>query len=214
MIILNKYIKYLSDKTKNEPFVDRLKIKFRPLIFPIELLLSYIDKNDVIFDIGCGSGQFALLAVYFKKIKKIYGVEISDALIKNANDLFKKHTIDVAYNFTKFNGKELPKNINLCNKIFLNDVLHHIPQKNQILFLKEIFNNIDENAIFILKDIDASSLLVYFNKLHDIVFAGEVGNELKFTEAIRILKEIGFKIIDTDKRNIAVYPHYTIVCKK
>ena len=210
----NKYIKYLNDKTKDESFVDRLKIKFRPLIFPIQLLLEQVNESDVVFDIGCGSGQFSLLAVHFKKVKKIRGIEIKKELVTNANRLFKKHAPDIDYNFIQYNGNTLPKEISLCTKIFLNDVLHHIPQEKQIGFLKEIYTSMDDGATFILKDINASSPLVYFNKLHDIIFAGEIGKELTFDNALNILKEIGFKIIATDKRNIAVYPHYTIICKK
>ena len=210
----NKYIKYLSDKTKDESFIDRLKIKFRPLIFPVDLLLNVIDKQDVIFDIGCGSGQFSLLAVHFKNVKKVFGIEINEVLVNNANNLFIKHAPNIEYNFIQYNGNTLPKEISLCTKIFLNDVLHHIPQEKQVSFLKEIYASMDDDATFILKDINASTPLVYFNKLHDIIFAGEIGKELKFEDALSILKEIGFKIIATDKRNIAVYPHYTIICKK
>lgn len=213
-MIKNKYIAYLSDKTRDESFIDRLKIKFRPLIFPIELLLEQIKESDTIFDIGCGSGQFSLLAVHFKKVKNVFGIEIKNDLVVNANNLFKKHTSNVDYKFIQYNGNTLPKEISTSNKIFLNDVLHHIPQENQIDFLTEIYNEMDAEATFILKDINAESPLVYFNKLHDIIFAGEIGKELKFNEALKVLKEIGFEIIDTDRRNIAVYPHYTIICKK
>ena len=213
-MIKNKYIAYLSDKTRDESFIDRLKIKFRPLIFPIELLLEQIKESDTIFDIGCGSGQFSLLAVHFKKVKNVFGIEIKNDLVVNANNLFKKHTSNVDYKFIQYNGNTLPKEISISNKIFLNDVLHHIPQENQIDFLTEIYNEMDAEATFILKDINAESPLVYFNKLHDIIFAGEIGKELKFNEALKVLKEIGFEIIDTDRRNIAVYPHYTIICKK
>jgi SAM-dependent methyltransferase len=210
----NKYITYLSNKTKDESFINRLKIKFRPLIFPIELLLEQIDESDTVFDIGCGSGQFSLLAVHFRKIKKVYGIEIDNELVVNANNLFEKHVKDVDYKFIQYNGNTLPDEVSLSSKIFLNDVLHHIPKEQQISFLKKIYDAMDSDAVFILKDINASSPLVYFNKLHDIIFAGEIGKELKFNSALNILKEIGFKIISTDKRNIAVYPHYTIICKK
>lgn len=210
----NKYISYLSDKTKDESFIDRLKIKFRPLIFPIELLLNQVQESDTVFDIGCGSGQFSLLAVHFKKVKKVYGIEISQKLVDNANNLFEKHVKDVEYSFIQYNGDKLPEEIGTSSKVFLNDVLHHIPKNKQTNFLEEIYNSLNKDAVFILKDIDASSLLVYCNKLHDIIFAGEIGNELKFENALEILKKIGFKILMTDKRNIAVYPHYTIICKK
>ena len=210
----NKYISYLNDKTKDESFVDRLKIKFRPLIFPIELLLEQVNESDVVFDIGCGSGQFSLLAVHFKKIKKVFGIEIKNELVENANNLFKKHTENIDYKFIQYNGNTLPDEVSLSTKIFLNDVLHHIPQNQQIDFLKKIYNAMGPDSVFILKDINASTPLVYFNKLHDIIFAGEIGKELKYEDALKVLRKIGFKILKTDRRNIAVYPHYTIICKK
>jgi SAM-dependent methyltransferase len=210
----NKYINYLSDKVKNESFIDRLKIKFRPLIFPVELLLNQLNASDTIFDIGCGSGQFSLLAVHFKKIKKVYGLEIQESLVANATNLFKKHTSGISYKFVQYKGKSLPNEIELCTKVFLNDVLHHIPPAEQIPFIKEIYTKVQPGTVFILKDIDASSPLVYFNKLHDIVFSGEIGKEISFENAIKIVEDIGFKITATDKRNIAVYPHYTIICEK
>ena len=214
MMFVNKYIKYLNDKTKNETLVDRLKIKFRPLIFPIELLLNKLDKNDIIFDIGCGSGQFSLLAVHFKEISNVYGVEVKKKLVDNANNLFRKYTNDIKYKFIEYNGSSMPNEITHCNKVFLNDVLHHIPKENQIIFLQEIFDKISEGTIFVLKDIDASSLLVYFNKLHELIFAGEIGKELRIDMAIKALEKIGYQIISTSKKNIAVYPHYIITCKK
>ncbi len=210
----NKYITYLNDKTKDESFIDRLKIKFRPLIFPIGLLLEQLEEKDIIFDIGCGSGQFSLLAAHFKKIKKVYGIEIKKELVANANNLFKKHLSDVDYNFIQYNGTTFPNEIASSTKIFLNDVLHHIPENVQIDFLKNIYAAMSPGAIFILKDINASTPLVYFNKLHDLIFAGEIGKELKYEVALASLQDIGFEIIKTDKRNIAVYPHYTIICKK
>jgi len=210
----NKYITYLNDKTKDESFIDRLKIKFRPLIFPIGLLLEQLEEKDIIFDIGCGSGQFSLLAAHFKKIKKVYGIEIKKELVANANNLFKKHLSDVDYNFIQYNGTTFPNEITSSTKIFLNDVLHHIPENVQIDFLKNIYAAMSPGAIFILKDINASTPLVYFNKLHDLIFAGEIGKELKYEVALASLQDIGFEIIKTDKRNIAVYPHYTIICKK
>ena len=210
----NKYISYLNDKTKDESFVDRLKIKFRPLIFPIELLLEQVNESDIVFDIGCGSGQFSLLAVHFKKIKKVFGIEIKNELVENANNLFKKHTKNIDYKFIQYNGNTLPSEVGLFTKVFLNDVLHHIPQNQQIDFLKKIYNAMDSEAVFILKDINASTPLVYFNKLHDIIFAGEIGKELRYEHALKVLQEIGFEIIKTDRRNIVVYPHYTIICKK
>lgn len=210
----NKYLNYLSDKTKNEPFIDRLKIKFRPLIFPMDFLLDQVNETDTIFDIGCGSGQFSLLAVHFKKVNKVYGVEIHKNLVDNATNLFNKNTKRINFSFMQYDGNKFPYQIKTCSKVFLNDVLHHIPKENQINFLKNIYISLSTDTVFILKDIDASSMFVYFNKLHDFIFAGEVGNEFKFEKIQNVLRQIGFKILKTKRENIAVYPHYTIICKK
>ncbi|QHI35238.1 tRNA (cmo5U34)-methyltransferase [Kordia antarctica] len=210
----NKYLTYLSDKAKDESFVDRLKIKFRPLIFPMESLLSHLEETDSFFDIGCGSGQFALLVHHFKNVQKISGIEIKEELVKNANALFSKHAPKADAKFVKYDGIHFPETIKNYNKVFLNDVLHHVPQKVQTDFLKKIYESISDDTVFVLKDIDAASPLVYFNKIHDLVFSREIGRELTCKAAKETLETIGFKILAVEKKTIAVYPHYTIICKK
>ena len=66
----------------------------------------------------------------------------------------------------------------------------------------------------IFKDVDASSPLVYVNKLHDLIFAQEIGNEISFEKAKSLLIDNGLQIIEQEKRTTYVYPHYTIVAKK
>jgi 2-polyprenyl-3-methyl-5-hydroxy-6-metoxy-1,4-benzoquinol methylase len=210
----NKYLTYLSDKAKDESFVDRLKIKFRPLIFPMEALLSNLDETDSFFDIGCGSGQFALLVHHFKNVQQISGIEIKEELVKNANALFSKHAPKADAKFVKYDGIHFPETIKNYNKVFLNDVLHHVPKKAQTDFLEKIYDSISDETVFVLKDIDAASPLVYFNKIHDMVFSREIGRELTCEAAKKTLETIGFTILAVEKKRIAVYPHYTIICKK
>tara|TARA_R110001632_G_scaffold43376_1_gene109903 strand:- start:60654 stop:61295 length:642 start_codon:yes stop_codon:yes gene_type:complete len=210
----NKYVKYLRDKTKKESFVDRLKIVFRPLIFPLESLLSKIEDGDRVFDIGCGSGQFLLLVAEFKKPAKVSGIEINDRLINNAKNLFSNYQKDTDFSFSTYDGEDFPSEIKEYNKIYLNDVFHHVPKKLQIRFLETIYNSLSKGSVFVLKDINKSSPLVYFNKLHDIIFAGEIGNEMKYNDAYYLLKNLGFEIVSTHKERIFLYPHYIITCKK
>ena len=66
----------------------------------------------------------------------------------------------------------------------------------------------------IIKDIDAGSVFVHFNKLHDLIFAQAVGNEKKPNELLSNLNNIGYKIEPLQKRRMYVYPHYTIECIK
>lgn len=207
-------MKYLRNKTKKESFVDRLKIVFRPLIFPLEPLLTQINDGDRVFDIGCGSGQFLLLVAEFKRASMVYGIEIDERLIENAKNLFSSYQKNTNYSFSSYNGIDFPIEIKNYNKIYLNDVLHHIPKKHQITFLEIIHKSLAKGSVFVLKDIDKSSPFVYFNKLHDIIFAGEIGSEMKYKSAFSVLEKIGFEIISTTKKRIFFYPHYIITCKK
>lgn len=207
-------LKYLKTKSNNLGFIDKLKVVYRPLICPFDKLLNYIENNDSVFDIGCGSGQFCALAAKFKPTKNIIGIEISETLIQNAKNLNQEFISYKNVQFETFNGFEIPNKIKNYSKIFLIDVLHHIPKKNQLDFLKEIYSKMSKGSVLILKDIDDESLLVYFNKIHDFIFSGEIGFELKSTVTKKLTEEIGFKIMDSFSKRMFVYPHYFLILRK
>ncbi len=71
-----------------------------------------------------------------------------------------------------------------------------------------------QNARLILKDINASSGWVICNKVHDLLFAGEIGHELPFEKAKHLLEQNKLDISQFSKKRMYVYPHYTIVAKK
>ena len=204
---------YLRDQNLEAGFVDKLKVVYRPFISPFSDLLQRINSDDIVFDIGCGSGQLGLLIAAFVNPRAIYGIEIEQRLIENAHQLFKKYP-QVETHFDVFDGKNLPDNINKATKILLVDVLHHIPVNIQLDILKQIFNKMHSGGIFILKDIDRQNPFVYFNKLHDLVFAGQIGHEWSMKKAIKVLNELGFEIMDHQKKQMYVYPHYIIIAKK
>ena len=214
MISQTSILKYLKTKSNNLGFIDKLKVVYRPLICPFDKLLNYIENNDSVFDIGCGSGQFCALVAKFKPTKNIMGIEISETLIQNAKNLNQEFISYKNVQFETFNGFEIPNKIKNYSKIFLIDVLHHIPKKNQLDFLKEIYSKMSKESVLILKDIDDESLLVYFNKIHDFIFSGEIGFELKSTVAKKLTEEIGFKIMDSFSKRMFVYPHYFLILRK
>jgi 2-polyprenyl-3-methyl-5-hydroxy-6-metoxy-1,4-benzoquinol methylase len=61
MINQKTLVDFLKNQNPNAKFLDKLKIVYRPYIWPLNELLNEIPKNKSVFDIGCGSGQFALL---------------------------------------------------------------------------------------------------------------------------------------------------------
>jgi SAM-dependent methyltransferase len=212
--ITNKdLLSYLKSLDFQSGFVDRLKVYYRPIVCPIVDLIQLIKEGEKVGDIGCGSGQFALLLTRFANPSYIYGIEISDKLVSNARQLFGRY-VKQPFDFEKFDGVVFPEKIRELDVIFLNDVLHHVPAANQKQFVIDLTRKMKSGARLVIKDINGSSPLVYFNKLHDMIFAGEKGNELPFTTTQSWLQDNGMEILAFNKKTMYVYPHYTIVAKK
>jgi 2-polyprenyl-3-methyl-5-hydroxy-6-metoxy-1,4-benzoquinol methylase len=206
-------IRFLKNKFKGAGFVDGLKIKYRSLICPFISLVQMVKPGEKVGDVGCGSGQFLLLLSEFSEASYLHGIEIDPSLIKNANHLF-QNLPPVLYRFETYDGKTFPATLGNMDVIFLIDVLHHVPKIMQPDFLKNLVAMMKPGARLILKDINAASPLVYFNKLHDLIFAKEIGNEMTMNAASMHLTNNGLTITNQEKRTMYVYPHYTIVAQK
>nr|WKN36369.1 class I SAM-dependent methyltransferase [Tunicatimonas sp. TK19036] len=209
----HKLVSFMKRQRTEANFIDRLKINYRSYICPFDRLLEMVSQDDHVFDIGCGSGHFAILLAEFTQPKSIHGIEISPELVKNAKSLVGGYP-QTNVKFELYNGENLPQNISQATKIFMIDVLHHIPKANQLAFLTNIYKQMSAGSQFILKDIDAGNLLVFFNKMHDLLFAREIGNEMSLKNVLEVLKAIGFKVKSTVKNTLYVYPHYTIIAEK
>jgi len=214
MVKQSELVDFLKKQNVTSGFLDQLKVNYRPLICPLDELINNIGSAESVFDIGCGSGQFALLIAEFSNVKRIGGVEIDERLVNNARKLLAPYSGKVQIDFNAYDGSALPASIGTYDLIFLVDVLHHIPKKFQAGFLAKVYSLMRPGARFVLKDIDASSPFVLSNKMHDMVFAREIGNEWPYERAMKVTREIGFKVVDSSKRRMYVYPHYTIALEK
>lgn len=214
MTSTKEIIKYLSSVSVDCSKIDLLKIKYRPLICPFDKLLQYADTAESAFDIGCGSGQFCSLLAKFSPVKKIFGIEISETLVSNARELNKSFAGQKEIRFEVFDGKTLPPEIGEYDLVYMNDVYHHVPSADQQQMIRTIYKSMKSGGRLIMKDINAKHPFVIFNKLHDLVFAGEIGKETGFENMKNLLTESGFKIEDAFTQTIFVYPHYLIVARK
>lgn len=209
-------ITFLKTTTVDSGFMDGLKVHYRPLICPFDDLINYTkDQGRIsVFDVGCGSGQFAMLLAEFTDVGKISGIEIDERLVSNANHLLSRYKDRVETAFTKYDGIHLPESIADHDVVFLIDVLHHVPKPIQTEFLKQLHLRMKPGSQLIIKDINGGSGFVLFNKLHDLIFAREIGNEWSSERLTTVCKQIGFNIESVTKKQLYVYPHYTVFLKK
>ncbi len=207
-------VDFLKKQTVSATLLQRLKIQYRPLICPFDALLNLIKPGARVLDIGCGAGQFLTLAAEFTDAKALAGIEVSETLISQAQTLLKPYQNQKEIQLKTFDGRNFPGFIKDYDTVFLIDVLHHIPKKHQLTFLTELYQGLSSGATVILKDIDAASPWVYFNKLHDLLLSKEIGDELSKDKASELVQNIGFKISASFDTQMFVYPHYTLILKK
>ncbi len=204
----------LGTITTKLSFLDRLKVKYRPIICPFDELLNRIQPGKIVADIGCGSGQLLWLISKFRKPSKVLGVEISERLVGNATQLFSEFLPDQNASFKLYNGVIIPDFVEQADYILLIDVWHHVPVNSRSSFFESLSRTMKPGASLIFKDIDAASHFVYINKLHDLVFASEIGNEISLENAEALMLQHNLEIIEVVKKRTYVYPHYTVVARK
>jgi len=194
-------LRYLKSLDFQAGFLDRVKVYYRPLVCPFVELINLVKEGEKVGDIGCGSGQFGLLLAEFAKPSLVFGIEISERLVNNARQLFEKYA-KTAYEFEVFDGVVFPDRIRDLDVIFLNDVLHHVPKPAQQRFVADLIGKMKSGARLILKDINGGSILVYCNKMHDMLFAGEIGNELPWKKAQSWLEQNNLEILEFTKKRM------------
>ncbi len=210
----NKTImRFLEEKHVTAGVFDSLKIKYRSLICPYISLIKKVKHGERVGDVGCGSGQLLLLLSEYASPSYLFGIEIKERLINNAKLLFKKFGHH-QYKLEVYDGEHFPDELDDMDIVFLVDVLHHVPRKKQESFVKNLSEKIRPDGRLILKDINGASPFVIFNKMHDLIFSGEIGNEISVSKALSLLEKNGFDIIEQEKRLMYVYPHYTLVARK
>jgi len=222
MSIKNKKMK-LTDKdlvqflkvkvVDNASFTDKLKIAYRPYICPFADLLNDLEENASVFDIGCGSGMFLSLVQEFKKPKRIAGIEIDPKLIENAKQVLNVAEGDSNF-LSVFDGKQLPNEISEFDYIYMIDVFHHIPVSEQFEFLRNLIQKMKKGSYLVFKDINGASIFKFWNKFHDLLLAGEIGNEAKKSTMETFFSENEVKIISKSTKQMLLYPHFTIKVQK
>ncbi len=214
MVEQSELVEFLKAQKISSGFLDQLKVNYRPLICPLDELINNIGSATSVFDIGCGSGQFALLIAAFSDVKRLGGIEIDQRLIDNARKLLAPYSHKVQTDFNAYDGSTLPESIGTYDLLFLVDVLHHIPRNAQVEFISKVYSLMKKGARFVIKDIDGSSPFVYCNKMHDMIFAREIGYEWSPERLKQVAADAGFKIVDSSKKRMYVYPHYTVTLEK
>jgi cyclopropane fatty-acyl-phospholipid synthase-like methyltransferase len=205
-------VKFLSSKNVETDLISKIKIAYRPYVCPFDEILELIGENKMVFDIGCGSGMLLALIAEYQKPKKLGGLEISQNLVDNAVALLEDYSVPAVISLQ--NGQDFPEEIKNYDFITMIDVLHHVPQKLQMDYLKNLLDKMKKGSRLIFKDIDASSPLIIFNRMHDLIFAKQFVHEKSYNEILQFFKDNNLEIEISYKKRMLYFPHFLIMVKK
>ena len=208
---LSQYLREIHHTARG---LDKLKIGYRPYICPFQDLLPLAIPGERVYDVGCGSGQFALLLAKYSSPSWIGGAEINPKLVRNATELFANARVTADHVFEVYDGQTFPESLSTADSVFLIDVFHHVPPKAQKAFLESLYRSMRPGAKLVVKDIDAASVLVYLNKLHDLLLSGEIGAEQRADTMLGMLETCGFKVEQQTYRRMLWYPHFTLLLRR
>lgn len=144
-------------------------------------------------------------------VAEVGGCEVSLDALREAEIAVNK---ELGHSGEFIAAKEPPLCLSAYDCITLIDVLHHIPKSVQEAYLRKLSDHMKPGSTLVLKDIDASSLLVWFNRLHDAVFAGNGFQEIAASQAEAMLLSAGLHIEKSWKVRRLWYPHYFVVARK
>lgn len=201
--------KSIHKVAKRLSFLYWLKSVGRPIISPLNIVLSHIPEQISLMDIGCGNGTLLHLVLEFNKVKYAYGYDISDNSIANSVVLHRP-----SWKCLSECRKTMPK-LSKFEVITLLDVLHHIPASKQINFIEEIIHKMSAGSILILMDINASNFIGrWFNQLHDLLISQEWVHPRRMQELEDVFNQSNVELVSSSKHQSLWYAHYLFVVRK
>jgi len=112
-----------------------------------------ISKQSYVLDVGCANGSL-LNTLYSKDIRKLYGMDLSESMIKRANKkLGNKAILKIA------SVEKIPFKQNFFDYVLSTEAFHHFPHPDKAI--KEMKRVLKKNGTLIVADIN-----FYFGFIH------------------------------------------------
>lgn len=125
--------------------------------------ISKLVKNKIVLDAACGEGYGSFKMS--KYAEKVYGIDVSQEAIVNAQKKYKKDNLE----FKLANIEKLPFKNNSVDVVVSFETIEHVEEEIQYKFLEEIKRVLKENGILIISTPDKknySELENFNNRFH------------------------------------------------
>lgn len=211
-------VKELMQIYQNNSFLTRLHAWIRLHTCPFLAIEELVPKKGVIVDYGCGHGLFAHLLWHSSQQRVIYGFDIHQRKIEEA-DKTQKNGKRIIFFDDQNNAAALVKE---ADCIVVLDVLCYLSDQERRELLENFYHQFNSKTILVIKDINKSLSLKYlWTYLQEMLFVKLLkvtrARELNFFESkylFKLLQDIGFTVEKKDISKGYLYPHTLFVCRK
>ena len=160
-----------------------------PMVYVMLVFLLEINKNDVVLDFGCGTGN------YLKEMCKAfniraYGMDSSEAMCKIAQDTVM--TAHIAHG----DHDSIPFRKNFFTKVYCTDVIHHIAELD--IFFQNVLKVATAGARFCICTESVSQLKEkYWNKYFPNILHKDLARFHSIEKIVSTGKKAGWKYLKT-----------------
>ncbi len=200
------------------PLVERVYAHIRFSILRTKLLsvmdLMLTDEGKIL-DVGCGFGLFAAYFGQTHPRRQITGVDPNGRRVAMATDVAAKLGLS-KHRFLQGDVRDVSIE-GPFDAAYVLDVMHHIPEKDQLPVLERLRDLLRPNGMLLIKDITTEPWLgLKFTEYLDRLMVG-FDDELTYRhhrEWGRMLTDLGFKVRIVRVPDILPYPHVVIAAQK
>ncbi len=124
---------------------------YRWTVFPHLLVESYIPREGLVYDIGCGYGIFSNMLALTSDKRNVVGIDFSSHRLSNATRVGRNLRLP---NVNFFQDNVFKLKLEECSAVVIIDVLHHISSwEKQKLLLDEVIPYVKPSGKVIIVDI-------------------------------------------------------------
>jgi demethylmenaquinone methyltransferase/2-methoxy-6-polyprenyl-1,4-benzoquinol methylase/phosphoethanolamine N-methyltransferase len=161
---------------------------------------ALIKPGDSVLDVGCGTGEVALLAKTRTKAEKVYGIDPSPEMIAVARSKAVRKKQDVDFRVGVI--ETLPFADASMDVVTSSLMMHHLPEDLKVRGLLEVYRVLKPGGCLLIADFMQPSQSILGHLM--MVFTRHQGVQNGLEEVQKLIKDAGFSQVDQLKGNVLV----------
>lgn len=196
----------------SQPWIIQKYVSLRLRLIPLEDIFSRMkDMHGRVLSIGCGFGPFEIALALRRPDLDIRGSELSERRVLSAQKAA-QGLLNVSFYAEDATTLVVKEKYNI---IMMIDLLHHIPFESQEYLLREISEQLSDDAYLIIKDVGMRPYWKYiWNYFHDkIMTKGEKCYYRSLQDWKKMLEKMALQVSARELRTKQPYSHIMLIAR-